>query len=170
MTFKRKLMIGIIAVFAVAFIGVWIAGEALISRTNPPGRHSGTILSPQADEVLRRACFDCHSNETRYPAYSYLPGVSLLMALHIREGRRELNFSDWDRLSPKARREALEESLEAIRKGSMPTWDYVLLHPQARLSGADVSLLDQAASALGVRAGDGGKERRERDEEPKDRD
>jgi hypothetical protein len=114
--------------------------------------------------VLRRACFDCHSNETRYPAYSYLPGASLLMAMHIREGRRELNFSDWDRFTPKARREALEESLETIRKGSMPTWDYVLLHPQARLSNSDVVLVEQAASVLGARAG-GGKEQREWKEE-----
>jgi hypothetical protein len=157
-------MIGIITMFVMAFIGIWIAGEAFISRTNPPGRHSGTILSPHADEMLRRACFDCHSNETRYPAYSYLPGASLLMAMHIREGRRELNFSDWDRFTPKARREALEESLETIRKGSMPTWDYVLLHPQARLSNSDVVLVEQAASVLGARAG-GGKEQREWKEE-----
>ena len=66
-----------------ALVVAWIVGEALIQRTNPPQRHVGVILSPDADPLLKRACFDCHSNETRYPWYSYLPLASLRIALHV---------------------------------------------------------------------------------------
>ena len=64
--------------------------------------------------ILKRACFDCHSNETRYPWYSYLPGASLVLAEHVRDGK-------------------------------MPTWDYQMLHSEAKLSAADVAIIKNAS-------------------------
>ncbi|HEX7927128.1 MAG TPA: heme-binding domain-containing protein [bacterium] len=133
---------------AIAAIGLvsaaWIAGEALIQRTNPPRRYPGVVLSAEADPLLKRACFDCHSNETRYPWYSHLPLASLRIALHVRQGRAEFSFSEWDTAAKDDKMDTLEESVKAIRKGAMPPWDYRLLHPEARLTAADVAAIDQA--------------------------
>jgi hypothetical protein len=173
MAMQRRLVKGGAIVLVVGLLGVWAAGEALISRTHPAERYAGVILSPAADQVLRRACFDCHSNETRYPAYSYLPVASLLLANNVREGRRELNFSEWGRLTATDKADAIEDSLEQIQKGGMPTWDYVFLHPEARLTAADRTLLEQSArQAFGARPeqGKGGKrEKGEREDKGKER-
>ena len=161
-----------------ALVLAWIAGESLIQRTNPPERFAGMIISQEADAVLRRACFDCHSNETRYPWYSYLPVASLVLAQHVREGREELNFSRWAQMAPKRRAKAIKESLEEIREGSMPSWDYLLVHPEARLTPGDQAILQQgAAKAYGAaleaektKGKEKGKERKERRKESRDED
>jgi hypothetical protein len=137
-----------LAVLVGAAALAWIAGEFLIQRTNPPQRFAETVLSQEADAVLRRACFDCHSHETRYPWYSYMPVASLVLAQHVREGREKVNFSLWGTMSAGARAEAIEESLETVADGSMPTWDYPLLHPEARLTAADEALLRGAATKM----------------------
>ena len=74
---------------AVLLGGAWAFGEIAYSRKSPAQRNSGVILSREAEEILRRACFDCHSNETRYPWYARLPVVSIVMSEHVRRGRAE---------------------------------------------------------------------------------
>jgi hypothetical protein len=144
------------AALALLLALAWAAGAALYPRRNPPERHGGVILSPAEDDLLRRACFDCHSNETRYPWYASLPVVSLLLGHNIAEARHELNFSEWDRMTPRSRREGLQDTLEELRDGEMPPFDYLWLHPDARLGPPDVALLEAAAlNAYGVRAGAG---------------
>ena len=170
--FRRVLRIALLAV-AVVFGLAWGIGEIAYPRTNPPGRHTPPILSAGSDEILRRACFDCHSNESIHPWYTHLPVLNLLIADHIREGREELNFSDWDSMGAEARGEALEESLETIQEGEMPVVGYTLLHPDALLSEADLATLQADASPfLPTEGGEGGghgnredREKHERDEE-----
>ena len=79
-----------------------------------------------------RACFDCHGNETAWPWYTRCRSHSWLLTNHVVEGRRVLNFSTWDR--PQGE---LDEIAETIREGEMPPASYVILHPDARLSGAE---------------------------------
>jgi hypothetical protein len=164
----RKIVKAGAVVLAVLVAVAWIAGEAMIRRANPPGRYAGVILSVAADPLLKRACFDCHSNETRYPAYAYLPIASLLLANNVREGRGELNFSEWNLAGKEDQADSIEESLEAIRGGSMPPWDYRLLHPQARLTAAEIAVIEKAAAqAYGFVPGKGGnkKEKEGREKE-----
>lgn len=145
----RRRILKITATTVVVLIaGAWAAGEALIQRTNPPRRYPGVILSQETDPLLKRACFDCHSNETRYPAYSYLPLVSLRMAVHVREGRGEFNFSEWDTLARDDKIDTLEESVKEIRKGGMPPLDYRLMHPDSRLTPAEVRAIEQAVDVV----------------------
>jgi heme-binding protein len=121
----------------VAFIAIQFVP---VSRTNPPvqGDFRG---STEVVSVLRRACYDCHSNETVWPWYSRVAPLSWVIAHDVIEGRAALNFSTWDQLSPQKQAEAVKESWDEITEGKMPTWYYVAVHPEARLSANDQSVL-----------------------------
>ena len=113
--------------------------------------YQGVILSASVDSSLKRACFDCHSNNTRWPWYARIPLVGMILNHGASEGRSELNFSRWDRLSAGKKRKALAESIETIREGEMPPWGYLLLHRPARLTEAESNALLNE-----MRAGGGG--------------
>ena len=123
--------------FCVAFIAIQLVP---VNRTNPPvqGDFRG---SAEVVSVLRRACYDCHSNETVWPWYSRVAPVSWVIAHDVTEGRAELNFSTWDQLSTEKQAKAMKESWKEVAEGEMPTWYYVVLHPEARLSANDQSVL-----------------------------
>jgi hypothetical protein len=111
-----------------------------VNRTNPPVE--GDLRAPaEVLSVLRRACYDCHSNETAWPWYSRIAPVSWVIARDVHEGRAALNFSTWNRLSANKQAEAMRESWDEVAEGKMPTWYYVALHPEARLSAKDQSAL-----------------------------
>lgn len=101
----------------------------------------------QATRALAvRACFDCHSNETRWPWYSDVAPMSWLVQNHVDEGRRELNFSEWNRAQEEA-----DEAADVVREGEMPPRSYTLLHPEARLTVAERSALaDGLAASMGA--------------------
>lgn len=111
-----------------------------VDRSNPPVE-TEVPASPEVREVLRRACYDCHSNETVWPWYSRVAPVSWLVARDVHEGREHMNFSTWNRLSGEDRMEKIHESQEAVSEGEMPLWFYVPLHPEARLTDGDHALL-----------------------------
>jgi hypothetical protein len=90
----------------------------------------------QTRELAERACFSCHSNETHWPWYSHVAPVSWLVESDVRSGRRDLNFSEWD----KPQRHA-KDSAEHIRKGEMPPWYFLPLHPEAMLTGEEENAL-----------------------------
>ena len=111
-------------------------------HTNPPVVKEPSWDQPATRELAVRACFDCHSNETRWPWYSNVAPVSWLMQRHIDEGREVLNFSEWQRTYKEAR-----ESAETINEGEMPMQSYVLMHPSARLTPAERQALAQGLTA-----------------------
>ena len=100
-----------------------------INRTNPTVTREVVWNSPETRAIAQRACFDCHSNETVWPWYSYVAPISLRVASHVREGREHLNFSEWDRGNAES-----DEIIKSIKEGEMPLWDYLLAHPEAKLS------------------------------------
>ncbi|HNR00402.1 MAG TPA: heme-binding domain-containing protein [Trueperaceae bacterium] len=111
-----------------------------VDRSNPPVEEE-MPASPEVREVLRRACYDCHSNETVWPWYAHVAPVSFLVARDVNEGRRHLNFSTWNQRSERRRARAYEEIREQVDEGEMPLWFYVPLHPEAKLTAADQTLL-----------------------------
>jgi Haem-binding domain len=123
--------------FCVAFIAIQLVP---VNRTNPAVQ-GGFHGSAELVSVLRRACYDCHSNETVWPWYSRVAPVSWVIVHDVNEGRAALNFSTWNQLSPEKQAEAMKESWEEVAEGKMPTWYYVALHPEARLSTSDQSVL-----------------------------
>ena len=107
-----------------------------INRTNPAVTREVQWNSPETRALAQRACFDCHSNETTWPWYSYVAPVSLRVASHVREGREHLNFSEWDQPNSDA-----HEIVENIERGDMPLWDYLLMHAEAKLSAKEQQAL-----------------------------
>lgn len=91
--------------------------------------------------TLRRACFDCHSDETRWPWYSAIPVASWLVEHDVSEGRDRLNFSRWTKYSRFERADLLDGACEKATTREMPLWQYRFLHPEARLTAADVTAL-----------------------------
>ena len=122
--------------------GVWwlaVGGLVLIQfvpvdRSNPPV--TGEISAPDpVMVVLRNSCFDCHSNETRWPWYSQVAPVSWRIAGHVREARGKLNFSEWQGMPLADRDHAMGEIWDQVEKGAMPPrWDYLRMHPEAVLT------------------------------------
>lgn len=113
-----------------------------IDRTNPAVTREVQWDSMETRALAQRACFDCHSNETVWPWYSYVAPVSLRVADHVVEGREHLNFSEWDRGNGDA-----EEIIETIKKGEMPLSDYLLMHSEAKLTAEETQALIEGLQA-----------------------
>ena len=95
------------------------------------------VLEQVDDDVtrlLRDACYDCHSMETEYPWYAHIAPVSWRIYAHVDHGREELNFSEWGSLKKIGKVKRLKDIEEVLEEGEMPLKDYLLLHPEAKLS------------------------------------
>ncbi len=128
----RALAIGMIALVALMqLVPVWAW------QTNPPVVTDVAWTTPEAASIARRACYDCHSNETVWPWYSRIAPVSWLVTYDVRKGRDELNFS----LPLREPAELAGEIAEVLREGEMPPQPYLMLHPEARLSAQEMHIL-----------------------------
>ncbi len=112
-----------------------------IDKTNPPVNQSEEFMAlaaPPADvaQLLKDACYDCHSHETKYPWYSNIEPVSWWLAHHIDEGREHFNFSAWGTYNAGKQAHKAEEAAEMVGNGEMPLKSYLPMHPEARLSDA----------------------------------
>jgi hypothetical protein len=81
--------------------------------------------------TIVNACYDCHSNQTRYPWYSRIAPVSWMMASHVKEGKENLNFSDWKKYSKREQISKLNDICEMVEKGEMPLKSYTFMHSEA---------------------------------------
>jgi cytochrome c len=86
-------------------------------------------------------CANCHSERTEWPLYSYLPGVSWVLEKDVAEARAHLNLSRWSEYSAEERRGLLGSIAAEIRGRQMPPARYTILHPEARLSEADIQAI-----------------------------
>ena len=116
------------------------------ARINPPTDQSRTLgarvaVPPETAAVLNRACRDCHSHDTRWPWYSNVAPVSWLVIDDVNHGRSHFNYSDWAKYDADAASDLLKKACELARKREMPLPVYVPMHPDARLSHADVDAI-----------------------------
>ena len=115
------------------------------TQTNPPVTGEPTWDSPVTKDLIRRACFDCHSNETVWPWYSHVAPMSWLLARDVNGGRRHLNFTEWNEPQKHAK-----DVTNEVRSGDMPPWFYLPMHPMAKMTQAEKqALLEGAAKSLG---------------------
>lgn len=119
-------------------------------RANPPVVHEPAWAGDGTRALAKRACFDCHSNETVWPGYARIAPVSWLVRYDVDEGREELNFSDWQ--GGRREGERPGEIRKAIEEGEMPPLVYRMLHPEARLTAEERERLagGLAATASGM--------------------
>jgi len=113
------------------------------SRQNPPVTQD-IAAPPQVESILRRACYDCHSNETRWPWYAHVAPVSWLEVHDVERGRSHLNFSAWDKYSddPETVIRKLRNIDKVMHNGTMPLWYYLPEHAPARLSDTDRQVIE----------------------------
>lgn len=93
-------------------------------------------------EILRAACYDCHSYDTDWPWYGYVAPLSWWLAHHVEEAREEMNFSDWGLLEPEKQAELREEIWEEVEEGEMPLPSHRRVHPEARLDERQLRVLE----------------------------
>jgi cytochrome c551/c552 len=128
-----------IAALAVACVAIQFVRPA---KTNPPvepGRRVEAYQDVPAEvgAIFKRACNDCHSNQTNWPWYSNVAPVSWFVIDHVDHGRKHLNFSEWARSTPEQADDLLKAICQEVKQGSMPMDSYTMLHPDARLSDQD---------------------------------
>ena len=131
-----------------AVLGVLAVGAQLVpvERTNPPV--TGEVAaSEEIAALLRRACYDCHSNETVWPWYSRVAPVAWLVAHDVNHGRHELDFSTWTAYPADRQRKKLKRTSDEVAEDEMPPWYYELMHPAARLTAAEKTALGAWADA-----------------------
>lgn len=91
--------------------------------------------------LFKTACYDCHSDQPRYPWYAHIAPVSWWINGHIDHGREEINFSKWTTYSARNRDHKLEEMLEMVEKGEMPLPNYTILHKDAKLNNEQIAAI-----------------------------
>jgi Haem-binding domain len=130
----------VIGLLGLALVGAQFIGPA---RTNPTIDRTvelGTApVPPPVVSVLRRACYDCHSSETRWPWYAHVAPASWLVVSDVQSARRQLSFSRWGRYNAFDRADLLDKMCDQVSKARMPLWQYRLVHADARLADADIA-------------------------------
>ena len=132
---RSRTLVLALSAFLVVFAAIQLVPFGR-SHVNPP---DGTLVAfdgPATQQLAKRACFDCHSNRTQWPWYASVAPISWRLQSHVDEGRAKLNFTAFDPSNEK-----VADAAETITKGEMPPFDYLLMHPEARLTAAEKQAL-----------------------------
>lgn len=138
------------------FIGVLLLGVAIqfvrpSKNDSPAGANDLMAHYPAAPEVrkiLEVACYDCHSNHTRYPWYARIEPVGWWLANHINDGKSQLNFSEFASYTEHRRAKKLQSVVDEVTDRSMPLSSYTWIHREAKLTDAQIKLVADWADAL----------------------
>ena len=125
--------------------GLFVVAQLVPYRIDNPKVVAEPAWDASTRDLLARACFDCHSNETKKPWYSYVAPLSWYTAHHVEEGRSELNFSEWT-----ANTRKIDEAIETIEEGEMPPNYYTWfgLHGDSKLTDAEKDQLIAGLRAI----------------------
>jgi len=142
---KKKIILGVVGLFL--FIQLF-----RIDKENPPikeGNDIVSILKPNEKvvEILKASCYDCHSNEVKYPWYANIAPISWVIGHHVEEAREHVNFSEWGSYTAKDQAHILEECYEEVEEGEMPLSSYEIIH--GSLSDEDREVLEDWLAQYG---------------------
>ena len=135
----EKILRWVVIALAVGFTVIQLIQP---DRSNPPTDQAMVIeaklnFRAPISTMLKASCYDCHSNETRWPWYSNVAPVSWLVADDVHTGRRHLNFSEWGKYPKSKQILKLGQIYEQVSKGDMPIVKYLYMHSDAKLSQAN---------------------------------
>lgn len=137
---KKKLLSlpRVLILLAVLVVGIQFIPVDLSNPKTSPENDFIKIskLDTETATLLRNACYDCHSNEARFPWYSHVAPVSWFLNSHIEEAREHFNFSEWGNYSDHERIGISSSCYDEIADDEMPLQSYTLMHPEARLNDA----------------------------------
>jgi hypothetical protein len=126
----------------------WIALIAFVVIQFFPTEWNESDITPETDFMLvndvptnlqnqiKESCYDCHSNNTKYPWYNRVQPAAWYLEDHVKEGKAELNFNEWGSYSDRRKKSKLRSIIKQIESGEMPMESYTLIHGEASLSEA----------------------------------
>jgi len=139
MRLLKKIMIGLLIVFILI---QFIQPARNISGQVLPTEISKTVSVPEnVKQILRTSCYDCHSNNTIYPWYNYMQPTAWILANHIKNGKKDLNFSEFGSYPMRKQQSKLKDIADQINDGEMPLSSYTFMHRNARLTSGQKNLI-----------------------------
>jgi cytochrome c553 len=146
MSITKKILIALLVVFII--IQFIKPAKNQSSAVTPNEIFANFQTADSTKQLIRTACYDCHSNNTVYPWYAEIQPAAWWLADHVNEGKSELNFSEFASYKPKKADHKLEEVVEMLKEGEMPLKSYTLIHNDAKLSDAQREELSKWAESL----------------------
>ena len=145
-------------------IGLVLLIVLVIAQFFGPEKNSGDMASVAAFEaetnppdnvklILKNACYDCHSDFTRYPWYNSITPVNYWLAGHVKDGKKHFNVSKWEGNSIKRKDHKFEELIEEVEEGEMPLNSYTWTHGDAKLTDAEIKAVVDWAKQVRVMYG-----------------
>ena len=129
---KKIIIPAVLALFVIIqFFGV-TPNVSVVPSENSIEKHYS--VPSEVQQILTASCYDCHSNNTVYPWYSKVQPVKWWLASHINDGKRHLNFDEFNTYSNDKKLHKLDEITETVKAGEMPLKSYTLIHTGAKLS------------------------------------
>ncbi len=140
-------------ILLVLLLGMLVMQFFTVERNNKPIDPSQDLIAlttPEVEirQILENACYDCHSNQTDFPWYTNVAPLSWWIGDHIEEGRRSVNFSEWDGYTDRRKKFKLREVIEMVEEKEMPLESYTWMHSDARLDEQQRQRLIEWASDL----------------------
>ncbi|MDF1875475.1 heme-binding domain-containing protein [Sulfurimonas sp. SAG-AH-194-I05] len=131
---KKIAIIVLVIFFSIQFIPV--------DTTNPVVDETLTLQAPQeVMTLLKKSCYDCHSNETVWPFYSQIAPVSFFVAVHVEEARSAVNFSEWKFIDKETKTKRLQRAIITVKNGMMALPSYLVGHEEAKLTKEEKKVL-----------------------------
>ena len=123
----------------------FILGQFIpVDKSNPES--TGEIVAEKdVKSIFEKSCYDCHSNKTVWPSYSKIFPISFFVSKHVKEGREELNFSEWENLSLKKKKTKSTEVIEEIESNEMPPKLYLVFHKKSSVGSEELAILKKWA-------------------------
>ncbi len=145
MAVLKKIFLGLLIVFVIL---QFIRPERNINSGISANDLTKTIDVPDnVQAILKNSCYDCHSNNTRYPWYMNIQPMGWIMANHVNAGKKDLNFSEFGNYTLRRQKNKLRGIEESIEKDYMPVYSYTILHADAKLNDAEKKIIVDWASA-----------------------
>jgi hypothetical protein len=134
-------------ILLLVFIGIqFIQPARNIGQVGELDISNKLIVPVNVKAILKASCYDCHSNNTRYPWYANVQPMGWLLADHIKDGKADLNFDEFGNYSKRMKQSKLKSIASQIKDGAMPLSSYTLLHQDAKLSNEEKTLVIDWAS------------------------
>jgi len=142
----KKIILGLVVFFvAIQFIR---PAKNIAARPSENDITDHYPTPPAVKQLLAVACYDCHSDTTRYPWYADVQPVGWWLSSHVNDGKKHLNFSEFATYSPKRAASKLDFMIDEVTDHDMPLLSYRLGHPDARLTPAQIKLLTDWADSV----------------------
>jgi len=141
-TTKKRLRVALIAIVVLLVIAQFVQNNSNNGEAASPNDITHAVaVPPTVLQTLQTSCYDCHSNHTNYPWYAHIQPTGWWLNNHITDGKRELNFSEFNTYTTKRKNKKLEEIAEQVEKGEMPLDSYLWIHRDAKLTKAQANEL-----------------------------